>query len=149
MIKFYVLNDFLKFERKLYSLFGIKLGRTISFKTITYVVAFSVLMFILLQLPIIGSLIGSLPPMFILALVIGPAVLLTDVGTENRPPLNALASFIRYHWLSLKKESYYKGKVANVPRAVRFKRIATVREPLPQPINEPQGIRFKRGVTYK
>lgn len=41
-IPLYVLNNFLKFDRKIYQLFGLKLGRPIPFKGLLYLLVFSI-----------------------------------------------------------------------------------------------------------
>lgn len=119
-IPIYVLNDFLKFERKLYSLFGVNLGRSIQFKTITYFVAAFALIFGLSLIPILGAPLAAIPILVKVGIAGGIAYLLTDVGTENRPPLNAFASFVRYHFQISKKQSYYRGKILTAPQPVKF-----------------------------
>lgn len=143
-IAVYVLNDFLKFERKLYSLFGINLGRSIQFKTLVYFgVVFAVLFFLSL-IPILGAPVRLLPVPGYLVVAGVVAYLLSDVGTENRPPLNALVSLIRYHVQAGRGERFYKGKVIVKQQPVKFRRLPVVKDASYK--NRPI---FKKGAAIK
>lgn len=147
----YVLNDFLKFERKLYNIFGLKLARSIQFKTLLYFAGTGVTVFLLSFLPIIGTLIRTIPLMIVILLSGAVAYLLSDIGTENRPPLRFFASFLRYHWSAFKKQTYYKGKVLPKQKNIKFVNHITVMEPRTKketPPPEAESVKFD-GVSIR
>lgn len=144
----YVLNDFLKFERKIYNLFGVDIGRAISMKQLLYFIAAFTLLMILAQLPLIGSLVAAIPFIARVLLAAGISWLLTDVGTENRPPINFFISFISYHLLKAQKVSYYKGRIMEPQPAITFNKLAQVKvSQQQQPPRKAQAIHFTKGVT--
>lgn len=107
----YVLNNFLKFERKIYQVFGYPLGRPISIKLILYALLFGVIEIILLLLPIVGDILGILPPVLLIMLPIGVGWLLSDVGTEGRSPIHFFRSFIAYHKRQkMDNAAWYRGR---------------------------------------
>lgn len=121
-IESYVLNEYLRFERKLYSIFGINLGRSIQLKSLMYFLFFLALEFVLSVLPIFGNLISGMPVIMWVLFPVLLAYLLSDVGTENRSPLSYFASFLRYHTAQLRRESYYQGKVIPSVKPLKFER---------------------------
>jgi len=76
----------LKFDRKLYQVFGLSLGRPIAFKSIIYALVIGVIEFIIYITPVIGNLINWLPFIVLVMIPIGLSWLLTDIGTEDRSP---------------------------------------------------------------
>lgn len=148
-ISVYVLNDFLKFERKLYSLFGINLGRSIQFKTLLYFVGSGVTLLLLSMMPITGSIIKAIPPAVLLFIAVGAAFLLTDVGTENRSPIHFFRSFFRYHFGKAKRHTYYKGKILTAPKPIKFNTVVSVGQEKKKRAKKADGIRFKKGVTIR
>ena len=69
-VKLLVLNDYLKFERKIYQLFGVSIGRPIKIKTLLYVIIALVIELAIYFTPVIGNLINWLPPVFLIAIPI-------------------------------------------------------------------------------
>lgn len=122
----FVLNDFLTFERKIYQIGEHPLPRAISLKSMGYFVGAAFVLFVMLQLPLIGWVMGVLPTPFWLIVAVGISWLLGEYGTENRLPVNAFQSMCRYHWLKWKKESYYNGKIMIEQEAIQFRELPAV-----------------------
>lgn len=142
----YVINDFLKFERKIYSIFNIPLGRVIYFKTLIYLGGLGTFFLFLSILP----LFNLLPIPFYLGLAIIGAWILTDQGTENRPPLNAFASLVRFHYQKFRGETFYKGRVLPKQKTIKFERLPEIRESREQqPKKKEKFLVFKKGVIIK
>ncbi|MFC2947575.1 TcpE family conjugal transfer membrane protein [Virgibacillus sediminis] len=109
-IPLYVINNFLKFERKIYQIFGVKLGRPVSLKGLLYFLAFGAIEGIWYVTPVLGRLIQWLPPGILFVLPITFAWLLTDVGTENRSPIAFFRSLISYHLRQARQVTYVRGR---------------------------------------
>lgn len=110
-VPLYVLNNFLKFERKIYQVFGYPLGRPISIKLLLYAIVFGVIEIILYNLPIIGNVLGILPPVLLIMLPIGLGWLLADVGTEGRSPIHFFRSYLSYQKRQrVDNASWYRGR---------------------------------------
>ncbi|MFS0890948.1 TcpE family conjugal transfer membrane protein [Peribacillus frigoritolerans] len=147
----YVLNDFLKFDRKIYRLFGLKLGRSIQFKTILYFLGFCAIEFVIYLVPVIGWPLRSLPFVFLLMIPGVIAYLLTDVGTENRSPLSFFRTYFSYQIRKLKKVTYYRGKELEKPKTYAFGRTLTYKEYEKEQSKEKSGkpIRLNGYLTYR
>lgn len=147
----YVLNDFLKFDRKIYRLFGLKLGRSIQFKTILYFLGFCAIEFVLYLLPVVGWPFRSLPFIFLLIIPGVLAYLLTDVGTENRSPLSFFRTYLLYQFRKFNKGTFYRGKVLSKPKAYAFGRTLTYKEFEKESVGESikHSIKFKGYLTYQ
>lgn len=113
-IPLYTLNSFLKFDRKLYQVFGLPLGRPIPVKSILYAIAIGIIEVIILFIPLIGNLLRMLPPVFLIAIPIVLAWLLTDIGTEDRSPISFFKSFFLYQTRKMKGDSAFRGR--SVPK---------------------------------
>ncbi|MFZ8004568.1 TcpE family conjugal transfer membrane protein [Bacillus licheniformis] len=109
-IKSFVLNDFLKFERKIYGLPGVNFGRPIQFKTILYFLGFGFAEVVLYFIPIIGIPLRSLPFAILLVIPGGLAYLLSDVGTENRQPISFFSIVLLLSNQAVEKVMHYRGK---------------------------------------
>ena len=110
-IPLYVLNNYLKFEKKIYQVFGLKLGRPLRMKAVLYGIVFGVGTIVFYNLPYLGNLINWMPKGVLVLLPIGLAWLLADVGTENRSPIFFFRSFIGYQVRNLvSKKTYYREK---------------------------------------
>lgn len=128
-IPLYVLNNFLKFERKIYQVFGLQLGRALSVKAVIYFFAIGAMEVIMYNTPVIGNLINWLPFSILLLIPIGLAWLLADVGTEGRSPIYFFRSFLAYQKRKyLDKQSFFRGRSIAKPRAYQFRGYMTVRE---------------------
>lgn|SRR5690625_1399700 len=119
-IPLYTLNNFLKFDRKLYQVFGLSLGRPIAFKSIIYALVIGVIEFIIYITPVIGNLINWLPFIVLVMIPIGLSWLLTDIGTEDRSPSSFFKSFILYQIRRFKKDSYFRGRIVPKERIYSF-----------------------------
>lgn len=119
-IPLYVLNSFLKFERKLYQVFGLPLGRPIKFKSILYFIVFSLIELVIYFTPIIGNLIRWIPFGVLILIPIGLAWLLADVGTEDRLPLSFFKSFLLYHVRKFFGNSYFRNRIVHKERSYSF-----------------------------
>ena len=125
-IPLYVLNNFLKFDRKIYQLFGLKLGRPLSIRFVLYMVGFGVLEIILYNLPVLGNLINWLPFGILFIIPIGLAWLLSDIGTEDRSSIAFFISFLSYQYRKLfVKRTYYRGRTVEKPRSYQFSKYYT------------------------
>lgn len=119
-IPLYSLNSFLKFDRKLYQVFGLPLGRPIPFKSIIYALVIGVVELAIYFTPIVGNLIRWIPPVILLAIPILLAWLLTDIGTEDRSPFSFFRSFFLYQVRQIKSESAYRGRTVDKERDYSF-----------------------------
>src|SRR5690625_1663805 len=103
-VSLFVLNDFLKFDRKIYQVFGLQLGRPLSLKLFIYVFFIGGIELIWYFIPVLNRLIIWLPPGVLFAIPFVLAWLLSDVGTEGRSPITFFKSLIFYHLRSLKRD---------------------------------------------
>ncbi len=116
----WALNEFLKFERRLYQFAGFKFGRDIKVKSVFYVIAISAILFVWYMIPVLNIPLRLLPDMFLVATPFMATYLLMDVGTENRPPVKFLKSMIAYHYRKSKKVTYFKGMELEQPKSYGF-----------------------------
>lgn len=119
-VPLYVLNSFLKFERKIYQVYGLPLGRPIKLKSFLYFLVFGLIELIIYFTPIIGNLINWLPFGILILIPVGLAWLLTDVGTEDRLPVNFFKSFVTYQIRKIKGNTYFRNRVIPKPRTYSF-----------------------------
>lgn len=119
-IPLYVLNDFLKFDRKLYQIFGLPLGRPVRFKVVLYFIGITAFGVVLYFIPIFGYLIRWIPPLVLIVLAGVLSWLLADVGTEGRSPIYFFRSFLLYHYRRTKGISFYNGREVDSPTKHSF-----------------------------
>ncbi|WP_170070411.1 TcpE family conjugal transfer membrane protein [Planifilum fimeticola] len=127
-VPLYVINRFLKFERKIYQIFGKRLGRPIRLKSVLFYLFFGLLELLLYFTPIIGAPVRATP---VGILVVFPGVLsylLSDIGTEGRVPLAYFRSFLLYHWRRLRRVTYFRGRELPKPGSYGFRGYFTYRE---------------------
>ncbi|MEC0413615.1 TcpE family conjugal transfer membrane protein [Bacillus subtilis] len=150
-IKSFVLNDFLKFERKIYGLPGLNFGRPIQFKTILYFLGFGFAEIVLYFIPIIGIPLRALPFAILLVIPGGLAYLLSDVGTENRQPISFFRSYFSYQIRRLKKVTYYRGKELKKIRTYTFGHYLTIKDYENNKYEEKRrnSFKFRNYLTYK
>lgn len=130
-VPLFVLNNFIKFERKIYQVFGVKLGRPLSFKMVLYAIFFGVIELILYNLPILGNLINWLPFAILVTIPVLLGWLLADVGTEGRSPIFFFRSFFAYQkrkWID--KSTLYRGRQISKIRNYQFRNYFTFKEPV-------------------
>ena len=120
-----VLNDFLKFDRKIYQLFGLKLGRPLKLKTLLYFLVILVLEVVLYFTPVLGLPLQLLPEIFLLIIPAFLAYLLSDIPAEGRMPLAFLRSFLLYQYRRMKKVTYRRGREIQKPTQYVFSGYAT------------------------
>lgn len=125
-ISLYVLNDFLKFDRKLYQLFGLNLGRPIKLKTLLYFLVILVVELIIYFTPVINVLIRWFPFIFLILFPAFLAYLLSDIRTEGRNSIAFFRSVILYHLRKFKKVTYCRGRVIAKPAEYRFAGYSTL-----------------------
>lgn len=123
-----VLNDFLKFDRKIYQLFGLKLGRPLKLKTVLYFLSILVIEVILYFIPVIGLPFQMLPESFLVVVPAFLAYLLSDIPAEGRMPLAFLKSFVLYQYRKIKKVTYCRGREIQKPAKYVFSGYATVKK---------------------
>ncbi|WP_461177643.1 TcpE family conjugal transfer membrane protein [Virgibacillus ainsalahensis] len=146
-IPLYVINNFIKFDRKLYQFFGMKLGRPIPFKGVLYFLAFVVIELVWYFTPILGKLIHWIPPGILFVLPITFAWLLTDVGTENRSPIAFFRSFLFYHVRKIKRITYIRGKTIPKEKTHTFHTHYSCR--IKRSTFKPKSHRYGGFVTYR
>lgn len=130
-VPLFVLNNFIKFERKIYQVFGVKLGRPLSFKMVLYAIFFGVIELIFYNLPIVGNLINWLPFAILVTIPVLLGWLLADVGTEGRSPIFFFRSFFAYQkrkWID--KSTLYRGRQISKIRNYQFRNYFTFKEPV-------------------
>lgn len=122
-----MLNNFLKFERKIYQVFGLQLGRALSVKAVIYFLVIGVIEIIIYNLPVIGNLINWLPLSILLMIPIGLAWLLADVGTEGRSPVYFFRSFFAYQKRKyIDKTTLFRGRQISKPSDYQFRNYMTI-----------------------
>ncbi|GGA56280.1 hypothetical protein GCM10007416_31870 [Kroppenstedtia guangzhouensis] len=127
-VPLYTINNFLKFERKIYQVLGKRLGRPIRLKTALFFGVFLLLEGVLYLIPIMGAPVRMTPPVLLLFIPGVLAYLLSDIGTEGRIPLAFFRSFLLYHWRRMKRVTYYKGREIPKPQSYRFRGYLVYRE---------------------
>lgn len=147
----------MKFERKIYQVFGLQLGRPLSVKLVIYAIFFGILEIIIYNLPVVGNLINWLPFAVLVMIPIGLGWLLSDVGTENRSPIFFFRSFFAYQkrkWLD--RKVLYRGRAIPKDNYYQFRNYLTYRVPkgesealpswIPSTVDRSQKIAEKEGV---
>ncbi|MEN1969686.1 TcpE family conjugal transfer membrane protein [Lentibacillus sp. N15] len=114
------MNGFLKFERKLYQVFGLPLGRPIRFKSILYFIVIAVIEIVIYFTPFIGKLVSWLPFGILALIPIGLAWLLADIGTEDRVPLSFFRSFVQYQIRKIKGHTYFRSREVQKEKSYSF-----------------------------
>lgn len=108
----------MKFERKLYQVFGLPLGRPIRFKSILYAIVIGLIEISIYFTPFIGALIRWIPVGILIIAPMGLAWLLADVGTEDRSSLSYFRSFILYNIRKFKGDTYFRNR--NVQKEMEY-----------------------------
>ncbi|MBO0588225.1 TcpE family conjugal transfer membrane protein [Sporosarcina sp. E16_8] len=127
-IPLYVLNNFIRFERQLYQIFGLELGRPIRLKAVLYFFVIAIVESTIYFTPGIGRLINWIPVGILILIPIGLAWLLADVGTEGRSPVNFFRSFILYQARKVKDSSVYRGREVDKEKDYQFHNYFTFNE---------------------
>lgn len=142
-VKLLVLNDYLKFERKIYQLFGLSLGRPIKLKTVLYFIFILVIELAIYFTPVIGNMINWLPFVYLIAIPAVLAYLLSGIRTEGRTPIAFFRSLFLYQLRKLKKVTYQRGREIAKPRVYRFSGYATVTFAEDRTDFVPKRVKFK------
>lgn len=149
-VPLYVINNFLKFDRKIYQLFGLQLGRPIRLKSVFYFFLFGAMELLWYFTPGLGILLHWIPAGILFAMPVTLAWLLSDIGTENRSPISYFRSFISFHWRRLERVTYFKGKKLKKPKTFVVDGICTYEEPKKKKNRFMSTIYdFKGYITYK
>lgn len=119
-IPLYFINNFLKFDRKIYQIFGLKLGRPVPLKGVLYTMTIGLMEVIWYFTPFVRGFINWIPVGILIALPITLGWLLTDIGTENRSPIAFFRSLIQYHLRKFKRITYVRGKEIPKQKSFRF-----------------------------
>jgi len=119
-IPLYVLNNFIKFERTIYSLFNFNIGRPIKLKTLGYFIFIAFIELVLYFTPIINIPIKKIPLAILLVIPAGVAWLLTDVGTEGRLPVKFFNSFFKYNYRRVIASFKYRDKDISKLKEYKF-----------------------------
>lgn len=109
-VTLYVLNNFIKFERKLYQFAGIPFGRPIKIKTLGYFFGILIIGLIIYFTPGLKLLIRWIPPGLLILVPITVAWLLSDLGTEGRSPIRFFSSFFKYQYRKISGSLHYRNK---------------------------------------
>lgn len=126
-----MLNNFIRFERQLYQIFGLELGRPIRLKAVMYFFVIAIVEATIYFTPGIGMLINWIPVGILTLIPIGLAWLLADVGTEGRSPVNFFRSFILYQARKVKDSTIYRGREVEKEKDYQFHNYFTFNEPVP------------------
>ncbi|MFS0574970.1 TcpE family conjugal transfer membrane protein [Sporosarcina sp. 179-K 3D1 HS] len=110
----------MRFERQLYQVFGLELGRPLRLKAVMYFFTIAAVESALYFTPGIGWLINWIPVGILIIIPIGLAWLLADVGTEGRSPIYFFRSFIFYQVRKLKNITFYRGREVDEERDYQF-----------------------------
>lgn len=124
----YTINNFLKFERKIYQVLGRRIGKPIRLKSVLFYICFLVLEVVLYFTPVIGAVIRMIPPGLLLLIPGVIAYLLSDIGTENRTPLAYFRSFLQYHWRRMRRVTYFQGRELPKPDSHQIRGYLVYRE---------------------
>lgn len=111
----HVLNDYLKFEKKIYQVFGVPLGRPIAFKAVGYFIVIFLFEMLLYVTPVIGNVLKLFPFVILIAIPIGLAYLLADVQTEGRSSVAFFRSVLLYVWRKQQKVTYIRNQLLPKP----------------------------------
>lgn len=142
-VKLLVLNDFLKFDRKIYQLFGLSLGRPIKMKTILYFLFILGIELTIYFTPFIGELINWLPSVYLILIPALLAYLLSGVRTEGRTPIAFFRSLFLYRLRKLNSVTYRRGREIAKPRTYNFVGYATITFAEDRTDFVPKKIKFK------
>ncbi|MEK4404929.1 TcpE family conjugal transfer membrane protein [Sporosarcina sp. FSL K6-6792] len=123
-----MLNNFIRFERQLYQIFGLELGRPIRLKAVLYFFVIAIVEATIYFTPGIGRLVNWIPVGILILIPIGLAWLLADVGTEGRSPVNFFRSFILYQARKIKDSSVYRGREVDKEKDYQFHNYFTFNE---------------------
>lgn len=147
-IRSYVLNDFLKFDRKIYGFAKKNWGRPIKFKSILYWLFFTVIIVIWYFIPVLNLVIRWLPPIIVFFMI--PALisyLLTAVGTEGRAPVSYFRSYVSYQIRKAKAVTYYRGKELEKTKTYRFNPLLSIGSEKKEKVKQ-KIIRMRGYVSY-
>ncbi|QUW23404.1 hypothetical protein JSQ81_07735 [Sporosarcina sp. Marseille-Q4063] len=125
-----MLNNFIRFERQLYQIFGLELGRPIRLKAVMYFFVIAIVEATIYFTPGIGRLINWIPVGILTLIPIGLAWLLADVGTEGRSPVHFFRSFILYQARKIKDSTVYRGREVEKEKDYQFHNYFTFNEPV-------------------
>nr|WP_285853329.1 TcpE family conjugal transfer membrane protein [Sporosarcina luteola] len=122
------MNNFIRFERQLYQIFGLELGRPLRLKAVMYFISIGLIEAAIYFTPGIGRLINWVPVGILILIPIALAWLLADVGTEGRSPIHFFRSFISYQIRKLKNNTFYRGREVERERDYQFHNYYTYAE---------------------
>lgn len=149
-VPLYVINNFLRFDRKIYQLFGLQLGRPIRLKSIFYFFFFGAVELLWYFTPGLGVLLHWIPAGILFAIPVMLAWLLSDIGTENRSPISYFRSFIGFHCRRMERVTYLKGRKIEKPKMYAIEGVCTYKEPRKKKSRFISMIYgFKGYITYK
>lgn len=121
-VKMYVLTNVMKFNRKIYSMFGINIGRALPVRSLLYFLAGWGTIFVWRHFPILKYLVLWMPmAIAYIAIPAGIAWLLSGVPTEDRKPIAFFRSFFKYYLRKRRGFNFYRGKLVPKPVDYRFK----------------------------
>lgn len=145
-VSLYFLNNFLKFDRKIYQVFGLKLGRPLPMKGIIYFFVIGGIELVWYFTPILNRLINWMEPVVLIAIPIVISWLLVDVGTEGRSPFSYFRSVFNYYNRKFKNVTYVRGKEVKKPRTHSLTSYVTYGQPLKV---KSKRIKQKGYITYR
>lgn len=142
-VKLLVLNDYLKFDRKIYQLFGFSLGRPIKLKTILYFLLIFAIELAIYFTPYIGKLLHWLPAIYLILIPAGLAYLLSGIRTEGRSPIAFFRSLFLYFFRKKKEVTYRRGREIKKPLIYKFTGYATITFAEDRTTFVPKKVKFK------
>lgn len=119
-VEMYYITSFKQFDRKVYQLFGKKIGRAIPFKSIAYFIIIAMIVWILRHIPLLSLVFLKVP--FLVSYLLTPlagSYLLSDVESEDRTVLAYLRSMVYYHVRKMRNKNFYRGNLVNKPQVYK------------------------------
>lgn len=145
----FVLNEFLKFERKLYQFAGFKVGRPLKLKSIGYFFGITAIMVVWYYIPVLNIPLKIIPSSILIAAPFMLTYLLIDVGTENRSPIKFVKSMFLYHMRKSKRVTYFKGMELDRPKSYGFGGQLSTREYRLKKKKQRTNYQFKGYMTMR
>ena len=146
----YVLTNVMKFNRKIYALFGFNIGRALPLRSLLYFLAGWISIFVWRHLPVLKYIVIWMPmSVAYIAIPTGIAYLLSGISTEDRKPIAFFRSFFKYYLRKRRGFNFYRGKLVPKPTNYRFKGYPTFFIKQNNETFKAKQYKFKGYTTYK
>ncbi len=139
-----VLNDYLKFDRKIYQFMGFSFGRAIKVKTIVYFFLALATELLLFFVPVVSGFLKMLPEVFLLIVPFTVAYLLSDIATEGRSSVHYFRSVLQYTFRKQRKVTYCYGREIAKPTVYQFREVVTLNFAAVDPYYEKRALALEK-----